>query len=272
VEVGSVNVGSVNVGSVEVDPMDVDPVDVDRVEIHRFETAIGVCAVVWKTSGLMGVHLTAGGPHENRRRMAQRFPDALESPLPGWLRPAVGAMVELLDGTVTGPIAESNRNVLAKVPLHLHGLPPFHCRVYQYIRSIPPGQVLTYGEVGDRLGAPKAARAVGQALRRNPFPLVVPCHRVVGVGGSLVGFSGGDGIDTKRRLLLGEGALLPLASLSPSGLGTEPGLGVGAAGSAATRSNGKAGSAARSTPVRGGAGPIVAVRGAEELGFLGRGE
>lgn len=256
--------------SVCIDRFDVDPVDVDRVEIHSFDTAIGVCSVVWRNSGLVGVHLTTGGPDENRRRMAQRFPDALESPLPGWLRPAVGAMVNLLAGTVTGPAVESNRNVLAKVPLHLHGFPPFHRRVYQCIRWIPPGQVLTYGEVGDRLGVPKAARAVGQALQRNPFPLVVPCHRVVGAGGSLVGFSGGDGINTKRRLLLGEGVLFPLASPSPSGCGIEPSPRARALGSAATRSKGKVWSTARSVSARGGAGPIVAARGLEERGSVRR--
>jgi methylated-DNA-[protein]-cysteine S-methyltransferase len=83
----------------------------------------------------------------------------------------------------------------------MHRVPPFHRRVYDVARTIPPGATLSYGNLAARLGQPGAARAVGQAMRRNPFPLVVPCHRVVASGGRIGGFSANGGIATKLRLL-----------------------------------------------------------------------
>ena len=68
-------------------------------------------------------------------------------------------------------------------------------------RSIPPGQTLTYGEIADRLGDRRPAREVGQALGRNPFPIVVPCHRVLAADGRTGGFSAPGGVETKLRML-----------------------------------------------------------------------
>jgi methylated-DNA-[protein]-cysteine S-methyltransferase len=93
-------------------------------------------------------------------------------------------------------------------------VPAFHRRVYEVARAIPPGATLSYGEIAARLGQHGAARAVGQALGRNPFAIVVPCHRVLTAGGKLGGFSANGGVATKRRLLSLEGA-------RPSG---QPGL------------------------------------------------
>ena len=84
-------------------------------------------------------------------------------------------------------------------------MPPFHRRVYAVARAIAPGTTLTYREVAARLGEPDAARAVGQALARNPIPIIVPCHRVVACGGKPGGFSAPGGIVTKFRLLDLEG-------------------------------------------------------------------
>ena len=88
-------------------------------------------------------------------------------------------------------------------------MPALARRVYEVARTIPPGATLTYGEIAARLELPGAARDVGQALGRNPFPLVVPCHRVVAAGGRLGGFSARGGAATKRRLLAIEGAIAP---------------------------------------------------------------
>ncbi|MBI5625493.1 MAG: MGMT family protein [Elusimicrobia bacterium] len=88
--------------------------------------------------------------------------------------------------------------------------PPFHRAVWLACAEIPKGQVRTYGWIAARIGKPGAARAVGQALGRNPFAPHVPCHRVVGADGRLTGFSGRGGLAAKRRLLLKEGA--PLAA------------------------------------------------------------
>jgi methylated-DNA-[protein]-cysteine S-methyltransferase len=73
--------------------------------------------------------------------------------------------------------------------------------VYALTRKIPPGETLSYGQIAARLGSPGAARAVGQAMRRNPFAIVVPCHRVLASGGKLGGFSANGGVWTKRRML-----------------------------------------------------------------------
>jgi len=92
------------------------------------------------------------------------------------------------------------------VPLDLSGLSPFHRRVLQAARRIPYGRTATYSDLARRVGRPLAARAVGQAMARNPVPLVIPCHRVVASGGGLGGYGGG--LDLKRRLLALEGARL----------------------------------------------------------------
>ncbi len=80
-------------------------------------------------------------------------------------------------------------------------LADFHARVYDVALSIRPGETLTYGEVARRIGEPGAAQAVGQALGKNPWPIIVPCHRVLAAGGRTGGFSANGGIDTKLRLL-----------------------------------------------------------------------
>jgi O-6-methylguanine DNA methyltransferase len=85
--------------------------------------------------------------------------------------------------------------------------PPFYQAVWKACAEIPKGQVRTYGWIARRIGKPKAARAVGQALGRNPFAPTVPCHRVVGADGRLTGFSAPGGVAAKRRLLEKEGAL-----------------------------------------------------------------
>ena len=97
---------------------------------------------------------------------------------------------------------------LADVLIDLAGVPAFDRRVYAVARSILPGATLTYGEVALRLGEPHAARAVGQALGANPWPIVVPCHRVLAAGGKAGGFSAPGGLRTKLRLLQIEGAVL----------------------------------------------------------------
>jgi methylated-DNA-[protein]-cysteine S-methyltransferase len=93
------------------------------------------------------------------------------------------------------------------VELDLSQLTPFQLSVLQAARRIPAGSVWTYGQVARSIGKPKASRAVGQALGRNPVPIVIPCHRVVASDGSLGGYSGGGGLDSKRWLLHLEGVM-----------------------------------------------------------------
>lgn len=84
-------------------------------------------------------------------------------------------------------------------------LPAFQQLVLTELARVPYGEVATYGGLAGRIGKPRAARAVGGALNRNPIPIVLPCHRVVGASGSLVGYAGG--LERKRALLELEGAL-----------------------------------------------------------------
>jgi methylated-DNA-[protein]-cysteine S-methyltransferase len=85
---------------------------------------------------------------------------------------------------------------------------PFDKQVWQAMLAIPFGRTLTYGEIATALKG--TARAVGTACGRNPIPIVIPCHRVMGAGGMLTGYSGGAGVETKHALLALEGVLLPL--------------------------------------------------------------
>jgi methylated-DNA-[protein]-cysteine S-methyltransferase len=143
------------------------------------------------------VQLPEAREAETRARLRERFPDTREAPPPGDVRQAVGAIVAALRG---------DPSELPAVVLDMERLPAFHRRVYETARTIPPGTTLSYGELASRLGAPGAARAVGQALGRNPFAIIVPCHRVLAAGGKIGGFSANGGITTKLRLLSIEGA------------------------------------------------------------------
>ena len=164
-----------------------------------FATAIGWCGIAWDEVGLVGVQLPENSDQASHARMRRRWPGGMEGEAPAAVRRVMDSVARLLQGE---PVD------LSAVPLNLDGLAPFNRRVYQIARGIPPGQVLTYGEVAQRLGDPSAARAVGQALGQNPFPLLIPCHRVVAAGGRIGGLSGGAGWSTKLRLLEIEGAVL----------------------------------------------------------------
>ena len=110
---------------------------------------------------------------------------------------------QLVDLTHLAPTVSDllDRPDLLDVAIDLAQVPEFNARVYAIARAIPPGETLTYGEIAVRLGDKLLARDVGAALGRNPWPMVVPCHRVTAAGGKLGGFSARGGVDTKVRLL-----------------------------------------------------------------------
>jgi O-6-methylguanine DNA methyltransferase len=161
-----------------------------------FDTAIGRCGIAWSERGIVGVQLPERNEAATRARLARRFAGT-EAPPPPAVRTAIDAITSLLRGEGTA---------LTDVPLDMAAVPEFHRRVYEAARAIPPGRTCTYGELAVRLGAPGSARAVGQALGRNPFAIVVPCHRVVAAGGRMGGFSANGGVSTKLRMLAIEGA------------------------------------------------------------------
>jgi methylated-DNA-[protein]-cysteine S-methyltransferase len=94
------------------------------------------------------------------------------------------------------------------IPLATAGGTPFRQRVMEIVRAIPRGRVMTYGQVAALAGRPGAARAVGAIMAGNRIPLIIPCHRVVGKGGGMTGFSAPGGTELKGRLLSREGLLL----------------------------------------------------------------
>jgi len=168
-----------------------------------FDTAIGECGLVWGERGIVGALLPESRAGANRARIARKFPEAVEAEPPAAVRAAAEAIGALLRGEARD---------LSDVELDLSRASDFERRVYAVARAIPPGQTLTYGEIAARLGQPpEAARAVGQAMGRNPVPILVPCHRVLGAGGRLGGFSAPGGTRTKLRMLTIEGALSPQA-------------------------------------------------------------
>jgi methylated-DNA-[protein]-cysteine S-methyltransferase len=164
-----------------------------------FDTTIGRCGIAWGECGVSGVQLPEAGAAETRARMLHRFPAAGEAAPPPEAQHAIDDIVALLRGEASD---------FSSVVLDMNGVPEFHRRVYDAARTIPPGKTLSYGDIARRVGVPGAARAVGQALGRNPFPIVVPCHRVLAAGGKIGGFSAQGGVMTKRLMLAIEGARL----------------------------------------------------------------
>ena len=158
----------------------------------EFDTAVGRCAIAWGDGAITGVWL----PGTRRVRESVEPPAHVEA--------VIDAIVDLLEG---------ERRDLSWVPLEMGGLPEFDRRVYEVARTLPPGTTASYGDVAARLGAPKAGRDVGQALARNPFAIVVPCHRVIGTSGEVGGFSASGGVTTKMQLLSIEGSRAAQASL-----------------------------------------------------------
>jgi methylated-DNA-[protein]-cysteine S-methyltransferase len=185
-----------------------------------FDTAIGRCAIAWGGRGLVGVQLPEAREPETRARVLRRFPDAREGPPPPDVQRALDRIVALLRGEVSD---------LSAVALDMDRVPAFHRRVYEIARTIPPGATLSYGDIAARLGGRGASRAVGQALGRNPFAIVVPCHRVLAAGGKVGGFSANGGITTKLRLLSLEGAHANGASFfeGDGTLGFDPDVAIG---------------------------------------------
>lgn len=157
---------------------------------HSFDTALGRCGVVWSERGIVASLLPDASP----ARLARRHPTAQHvTELPPEIARAVDGICALLAGEVRD---------LSDIRLDERGIPEFRRQVHALTRAIPPGQTRTYGEIAAALGQPGAARAVGRAEGDNPFPPIVPCHRVMGAGGEPTGFSAPGGVETKRRMLL----------------------------------------------------------------------
>jgi methylated-DNA-[protein]-cysteine S-methyltransferase len=156
-----------------------------------FDTAIGVCGLAWAAGAITASQLPEGVADAARRRLARRSGAGEAAPPPGTAR-HIQAITALL---ATG------RGDLSAIPLEMDAIGEFERAVYEAARRIPAGSTRTYGELAAEAANPRAARAVGVAMARNPFPIIVPCHRVLAAGGGFGGFSARGGLPAKARLL-----------------------------------------------------------------------
>lgn len=161
------------------------------ISMTTFETALGRCGVRWSEAGITGVLLPGS------RSLDGPAVDAAD--LPAFVRRAIAGMTAAMAGEPAD---------LRDVPLDLAGIDDPRRIVYAATREIPAGSTRSYGEVARSIERTdvEGARDVGAALAKNPFPIIVPCHRVVAANGALHGFSAPGGLETKRRMLELEGA------------------------------------------------------------------
>ena len=182
-----------------------------------FDTGLGRCGIAWGDHGILGIQLPEAREIETRRRLFQLYPDARELRAPENVAIVIEGIATLLRG------GEAD---LSDVALDMTGVPAFNQRVYQVVRSIPRGEARTYGEVASALRASGAVYSVAQAISRNPFMIIVPCHRVLEEGRYADKISPNGGAISKRRLLSLEGTrttssktlfdvLLPVAPARP---------------------------------------------------------
>jgi methylated-DNA-[protein]-cysteine S-methyltransferase len=161
-----------------------------------FDTGIGRCGIAWGDPGIIGVQLPEARELDTRRRLFQLYPEARELRAPVNVETAIEGIVALLRGGTAD---------LSDVVLDMTGIPAFNQRVYAFARSIPRGETRTYGEVAAHLRASGAVYSVAQAIARNPFLIIVPCHRVLEAGHYADKISPNGGAISKRRLLSIEG-------------------------------------------------------------------
>jgi methylated-DNA-[protein]-cysteine S-methyltransferase len=162
-----------------------------------FDTAVGRCGIAWGELGIVGVQLPEAREIDTRRRLFRLHPEAREQRPPLNVEIAIEGIVALLRG--------GNAD-LGEVVLDMSGIHAFNQRVYQVTRAIPRGETRVYGEIAAAMHAPGAVHSVAQAIARNPFMIIVPCHRVLEPGNYADKISPNGGVISKRRLLSIEGA------------------------------------------------------------------
>ncbi len=162
-----------------------------------FDTAIGRCGIIWSNAGIVGVHLPEARELDTRRRIFQLYPEAREQRPPLNTETAIDGIAALLHG---------GDGDLSDVVLDMDGIPRFSQRVYEVTRAIPRSETRTYGELAAQLRPTGALHSVAQAIAKNPFMVIVPCHRVLEPGNYADKISPYGGVISKRRLLSIEGA------------------------------------------------------------------
>ena len=177
--------------------------ETERTEINHclFDTAIGPCGVAWSGRGLVAVQLPEADRATTERRLAARAHSGGAAAPPPWVAALIADVTRYLGG---------ERVDFSAVPVDLGGLDPFRRRLYDAMRALAWGTTTTYGALARELGLAEweGARDVGEAMGRNPVPIVIPCHRVLAAGNKLSGFSARGGAATKAKLLALEGVHL----------------------------------------------------------------
>jgi methylated-DNA-[protein]-cysteine S-methyltransferase len=171
---------------------------ISRTCYRLFDTAIGPCGVAWNERGLTRLQLPESDRSATERRL-RTYATSASQEAPAEIERAIANLQRYLTG----------RDVdFSPVALDLTEVGPFRRKVYEAARAVRWGQTASYGELARQAGSPEAARAVGQALSRNPVPIIIPCHRILAKGRRVGGFSAYGGKVTKERLLALEGVRL----------------------------------------------------------------
>lgn len=169
--------------------------NIQKFVFTTLNTPLGLIAITSSELGLTGLLIQPGAD-----RLAESLAVQGVVPVQGdnaHLRLAVLELTEYFSG----------KAVSFSVSIDWQIMPPFQRKVLQYTYKIPYGSTRTYSQIAQEIGHPKAARAVGQAQARNPVPVIIPCHRVIGKDGKLHGYGAAEGLKTKAYLLQLEGAL-----------------------------------------------------------------
>jgi methylated-DNA-[protein]-cysteine S-methyltransferase len=159
---------------------------------HLFETNAGTCGLGWNETGLTQVQLPEASAAATEARLARRSGGARTDDLPSPVANCAARMRAYFEGAETS---------FTDVALDLSGISAFNAKIYTALRSIGWGEATSYGALAAAIGEPGAARAIGAAMGANPWPLIVPCHRVLAANGKIGGFSAHGGRATKRRML-----------------------------------------------------------------------
>lgn len=170
----------------------------DLIEYNIQESSLGCILLVARNGRLFRLDMMAGEPHLIKKELAAAYPGSVESENP------FREIREDLDRYFKGEKVEF------RAEIDISGLRPFTQKVLKELMNIPYGELRSYGWIGKRLGYPSASRAVGQAVGRNPIPIIIPCHRVIRQDGNIGGFS--SGIHIKKMLLSIEGSLNKIKS------------------------------------------------------------
>jgi methylated-DNA-[protein]-cysteine S-methyltransferase len=179
------------------DPTEINAMSQAQQRYHVFETAMGFCAIAWSDAGVARFQLPVNSAEAADRLMRRRTPCAEPGAAPENIAAVAAAAKRYFDGEETD---------FSDVRLDLASEDPFFAQIYAALRRVGWGRTTTYGALAKEVGAGReAARDVGEAMARNPAPLIIPCHRVLAAGGKIGGFSAPGGSKTKKRMLELEG-------------------------------------------------------------------